>query len=789
MARSLFKIGNLDCAACAREVQTGVERLPQVETAVVDFASNSLHLVGDVSYSVLKERVESLGKTISPPDLLRTYRIGNMDCAGCAHEIETAVLHLDDVHFAEVNFLAESLELIGQVPFERLKTQIEALGKTISLPDYAAAADETPAHRSGVLGFWDFLRARQASRMAIYGGILLLAAIVIDVLTAAPLQVKNLAYVLAMALAIKPIAASGVNTLRINREFNINLLMTIAAIGALILGEFLEAAMVVFLFAIGEALEGYTADRARDSLSGLVAMKPLTANRLLGGVTNVVPVENLRVDDRIRVLPGERIPMDGNVLAGSGAVDQAHITGESLPITKMPGDEVFAGSINGEAVLDLRVSRLSEDNTLSRIIAMLQNTQALRAPSQRLIDRFAHVYTPTVAIAALTIAVIPPLFFSQPFWDSDGGAGWLYRALSMLVIACPCALVISTPVTVISAITASARRGVLIKGGAHLEALAGIRALAFDKTGTLTRGRLEVVATHTDECDVADSCDSCDNMIALAAAVEAQSTHPFAEAILSAARAQGLELAAATAVHSMTGLGMQGEVNGNRVTIGSHSYFENEFAHSAQLCETARLIEKGGQSAVMVHDGDRVRGVIALADTPRQESRQVLTDLRQMGVSSVMLTGDNESVAETVAAQVGVDSFRAGLLPGDKVDAVENLRARYRQVAMIGDGINDTPALAAASVGIAMGAAGSAQAMETADVVLMADKLDALPKTIRRARFARNLIRENIVLSIGLKAIFLLLALTGNVTMLAAVFADMGMSLAVTLNGMRALRK
>ena len=359
----------------------------------------------------------------------------------------------------------------------------------------------------------------------------------------------------------------------------------------------------------------------------------------------------------------------------------------------------------------------------------------------------------------------------------------------MLVIACPCALVISTPVTVISAITAAARRGVLIKGGAHLEALAGIKTLAFDKTGTLTRGKLEVVATHTDTCNEKDPCASCDDMIALAAALEAQSTHPFAEAILSAARSKGLRPAPATAVQNLTGLGMRGQVNGKCVTIGSHSYFENEFAHSALLCDTARLVESRGQSAVLVHDGEAVRGVIALADSMRDESPRVVTELREMGISSVMLTGDNDTVARSVAARVGVDDFCAKLLPGDKLDAVENLRAQHGQVAMIGDGINDTPALAAATVGIAMGAAGSAQAMETADVVLMADKLDALPKTIQRARQARNLICENIILAFGLKAVFLLLALTGNVTMLAAVFADMGMSLAVTLNGMRALRE
>ncbi len=789
MSQQRYRLGNMDCANCAREVQSALERLPDVESAVVDFASSELQIRGDVPFDALKARVEALGKTIEAPDLLKTYMIGNMDCAGCAHEVEAAVSKLEGVHFAEVNFLSNKLQLIGDVDYARLKDRVESLGKTISIdaPDQSQGVGST--RRAGVFGFWDFLLERPASRMAVYGGALLLLAIGLDLSAIASPDLSNLAYVLAMAVAIRPIALSGINSLRISREFNINLLMTVAALGALFLGEFLEAATVIFLFAIGEALEGYTADRARDSLRGLMALKPPTANRIVGAHTEVVPVEALRISDRIRVLPGERIPMDGTVLAGNSAVDQAHITGESLPVERSPGDEVYAGSINGAATLDLRVDRLAQDNTLSRIIELLQKSQSRRAPSQRLIDRFAHVYTPVVAISALGVALIPPLLFGQPFWDSATGTGWLYRALSMLVIACPCALVISTPVTVISAITSAARRGVLIKGGAHLEALARVKAIAFDKTGTLTRGKLDVVATSIGDCDHAAACQPCDELISLAASVEAQSTHPFAQAIQAAASANDIKYGAAAEVETLAGFGVRGVVNGQRVTIGSHGFFDNEFDHTAQLCAVARDFELAGQSAVMVHDGDQVRGVIALTDMPREESGRVVVELREMGLASVMLTGDNETVAELIAGQVGVDRFRAGLLPQDKVEAVENLATEYQRVAMVGDGINDSPALAAATVGVAMGAAGSALAMETADIVLMADKLDLLPKTIRRARFARRLIRENIALSIGLKLVFLLLALTGNVTMLAAVFADMGMSLAVTLNGMRALRE
>ena len=789
MSHKRYRLGNMDCANCAREVQSALERIPGVQSAVVDFASSEVLIDGDASFDMLKARVEALGKTIEAPDVLKTYMIGNMDCAGCAHEVEAAVSKLNGVHFAEVDFLSNKLQLIGDVDYARLKDRVESLGKTISIDTLAQSQDVDSTRRAGVIGFWDFLLERPASRMAVYGGALLFLAIGLDLSAIAPPDISNLVYVLAMTVAIRPIAVSGINSLRISREFNINLLMTVAALGALVLGEFLEAATVIFLFAIGEALEGFTTDRARDSLRGLVALKPPVAHRIAGDLTEVVPVEALRISDRIRVLPGERIPMDGTVLTGNSAVDQAHITGESLPLERSPGDEVYAGSINGAATLDLRVERLAQDNTLSRIIELLQNAQSRRAPVQRLIDRFAHVYTPVVAISAIGVAFIPPLLFGQPFWDSETGTGWLYRALSMLVIACPCALVISTPVTVISAITSAARRGVLIKGGAHLEALAGVKAIAFDKTGTLTRGKLDVVATATGDCDHAVSCQPCDELISLAASVEAQSTHPLAQAIQATACAKGIEYGAAAEVESLTGFGVRGKVNGQPVTIGSHSFFDNEFDLTAQLCAIARDFESAGQSAVMVHDGDQVRGVIGLTDMPRVESKRVVSELREMGLASVMLTGDNEIVAESIAGQVGVDRFRAGLLPQDKVDAVENLETEYQQVAMVGDGINDSPALAAATVGVAMGAAGSAQAMETADIVLMADKLDLLPRTIRRARFARRLIRENIVLSIGLKLVFLLLALTGNVTMLAAVFADMGMSLAVTLNGMRALRE
>ena len=716
------------------------------------------------------------------------YEIGQMDCPGCAQEVESALGNLDGVESARVDYLTNTLHLVGDIKFERLRERVESVGKTITEPGALEAARTVNRRRVGIAGFYAFLLERPDSRLALIGGLLLLAAIALDISRFAPAAITDIAYTLAMLVALKPIAQSGLNRLRHSRQFSINMLMTIAAFGAMFLGEFLEAATVIFLYAIGEALEGYTADRARDSLRSLMALKPPKALRILGDKVAVVPVEALKIGDRIRVLPGERIPMDGTVQKGLSAVDQAHITGESLPLAKGPGDAVYAGSINGEAALEVQVSRLADDNTLSRIIELLQSARSRRAPSQRLVDRFAQYYTPAVALAALTVALAPPLLFGGSFWSTADSAGWLYRALSMLVIACPCALVISTPVTVISAITAAARRGVLIKGGAAMEALARAKVIAFDKTGTLTGGQLRVAATHTDNCAEEPDCQPCADLVTLAASVEAQSKHPLAAAIVKSAAERGLSLMPASEVETLTGKGVQGQVMGKRVTIGSHRFFDDSFEHSDELCNLAADIEARGQSAVMAHDGERTLGVIALADAPRAESRDIVRALADMTIPSVMLSGDNRTVAAAIARQVGVKDFYGELLPEDKVNAVEGLLNQHGAVAMVGDGINDTPALARSSVGIAMGGAGSAQAMEAADVVLLADGLSQLPDALRRSRFAWRLIRQNIALAMGLKAVFLLLAAAGGVTMLVAVMVDMGMSLAVTLNGMRALR-
>jgi Cd2+/Zn2+-exporting ATPase len=719
----------------------------------------------------------------------QTYRIGNMDCAHCAQEVEAGVARLDGVTFVRVDFATARMKLAGDVDIAALKARVESLGKTLNADD--ADAPLPPEGRGGVIGFWDYLLARRESRLALIGAAVILVAVALSLLTALPEAAINTLLTGGLLVTLYPILKSGINGLRINREFNINLLMSIAAFGALFIGEYLEGATVIFLFAIGEALEGYTADRARSSIRGLMALKPTHALRLTDGEREEsVPVGALRIGDTILVRPGEGVPMDGEVLSGASGVNQAPITGESVPVAKAPRDTVYAGSINGEGTLIVRVTHLAADNTLSRIIHMVEEAQSVRAPSQRLVDRFAHYYTPAVTLIAVAVAFLPPLLFNAPFYDTPDGHGWLYRALSMLVIACPCALVISTPVTVISAITAAARRGVLIKGGAHLEALAGVQAVAFDKTGTLTTGRPVVTGYAAFDCETGKDCATCDDVLALAAAVERRTTHPLAQAVVSEAQTRQLDAvyAPADSVELLAGRGVRGQIDGRTVTLGSHSLFDAEFPHAARLCDQVAALESDGQTLMLLADGDDVRGYITLADSARSSSRDVVEALHAMNLPTVMLTGDNPTVARAVADAIGVREVRAGLLPADKVAAVKELSAQHGRLAMVGDGINDTPALAAASVGIAMGGAGSPQALETADIALMADDLTQLPTAIKLARFACRLIAQNITISFGMKLVFLGLALFGVTSLWLAILADMGTSLLVTLNGMRPLR-
>lgn len=734
----------------------------------------------------------------------RVYHINGLDCADCARTIETGVRKLDGVGAVSLNFTTATLRVEGAVAPERVVARVRELGydvveKTIDHGPQTILGSSSPAAIAGrPPGLTAYLWRRWDTRLALIAALLIIPGLIFDELLPG-LGVESPLFaamaVLAMVMAGFPIARSAYRALRVNHEITINLLMTIAATGAVIIGAYTEAGLVMVLFALGEALEGYTAERARDGIRGLSALAPSEATVLRDGGEERLPVAALSPGDRIVIRPGERLPMDGLVLSGFSAVNQAPITGESRLVEKSPGDEVFAGSVNGSGTLEVEVTHLAEDTTISRMIALVAEAQERRAPAQRFVDQFARIYTPAVIAVALLVAVVPPLLWGQPFWNTtatDGSEvqGWLYRALALLVVACPCALVISTPVTLISAISNGARHGVLFKGGAYLEELSRIRAVAFDKTGTITRGEPAVVAVGAAGCRQGEEpCDACDDLLALAAAVERRSEHPLAQAVLAEAAARGVDerYAAGQNVTALAGRGVTGQVNGAAVTIGSHLFFDEGVAH-LPFCDDIRVAEAGGYTTMLVSRDDSYQGYIAVADTVRPGGRAALAELKEMGLHPlVMLTGDHQATAERIAAELDLSEVRAGLLPADKVTAVAAIREQYGHVAMVGDGINDTPAFATASVGVAMGR--TAQALETADVVLLGDDLRQLPFAVRLARSAMNTVRFNVALSIAVKLVFFVLVLSGNGSMWLAVLADMGTSLLVTLNGMRLLRR
>ncbi len=559
-------------------------------------------------------------------------------------------------------------------------------------------------------------------------------------------------------------------------QFDMNGMMTGAVIGAALIGEWEEGAVVAFLYALSNWLEGMTMDRARRSIRNLMDLAPREARVVRDGGELLLPVEAVRVGDRLLVRPGEKLAADGVIRTGHSAVDQSPITGESLPVEKGPGDPVYAGTLNGQAALEVRVTRTAGETTLARIIHLVEEAQAQRAPSQQLVDRFARIYTPLVFGLALGLMLIPPLLLREP-WGA-----WIYRGLALLIVSCPCALVVSTPVTILSAIATAARHGVLIKGGAYLEEFGRLRAIALDKTGTLTRGVPEVAEV------VPLNGASAEQVLALAAGVEAHSGHPLARAVVRAAATRGIAPVAADGFTAIPGKGGFARVHGEMVLVGSPRLFSEQGGDHAHAAEIERL-ESEGRTVMLVGPATRAIGLLALSDPIRPESRQAIAELRHMGIEHVaLLTGDNRVSAEAIARQVGADLVRAELLPEEKLEAVRALRTQFGSLAMVGDGVNDAPALAASSVGVAMGMAGTDVALETADVALMADDLTRLPFLMRLSRRAVRVIRQNIAFALALKAIAIAAIFPGWLTLWLAVLCDMGATILVTLNGMRPLR-
>lgn len=705
----------------------------------------------------------------------RRFEVEGLCCAAEARQIDASLGSHPQVRSLRIDPVRRLVIVDGPVPASEVERAIAALGMTARPLDAVEPPEPTGRRR------------RRRSLLAACSGLLWLAS----VLTSSRLGSEAGA----AALALGAVIAGGWYVFprgyraAAARALDMNFLMSVAAVGALCIGEYAEAASVMFLFAVAQLLETASMDRARSAIRALMELAPAQATVVRGGRELRVPAEDVAVGETVVVRPGEKIPVDGVVSTGRSAVNQAAITGESIPVPRGPADEVFAGTLNEDGVLELRSTRAPDDTTLARIIHSVEDAQASRAPSQAFVDRFARVYTPTVVGAAVVVGIAPPLLLGGSWAD------WVYRALALLVVACPCALVISTPVTVVSALAGAARRGILIKGGLPLETAGRARVVALDKTGTVTEGRAEVV-----EVLALDGADRA-RVLAVAAAVEARSAHPLASAVVEHARAEGLPIPAATSTRALPGRGAEAVVEGVRVLVGSERLFADEGVADAGAADAVRRLEAGGSTVVLVGvagDGRsseralRLVGAIALADRVRPEAASAVRSLRGVGIREVaLLTGDNGATAGAVARSIADGTpidVRAGLLPADKVSAIRELRRAHGPVLMVGDGINDAPALAAADVGVAMGAAGTDVALETADVALMSDDLSRLPVMIRMARRAEAIIRANIAFALAVKAVFVVLAVAGVATLWMAVLADMGASLLVIGNGMRALR-
>lgn len=754
LLQTRFRVSGMDCASCAAKIDAAASRVSGVEEVTISVTAGTMtvHHTADSDLATLRSRVASLGYEVSPlaPHAPRAEAPTGSHVHGetCSHD-----------HAA------------GHDPHGH-----DHKGHDHKGHDHAPARPAAPApappeglhgHDHGPTeGAW--WRSGKA-RLTLISGVALALGFGFGHLVP---SLETPALLVAMLVGLVPIARRAVMAARNGLPFTIEMLMTIAAIGAVIIGATEEAAAVVFLFLVGELLEGVAAGRARASIQSLTALVPKTAFVERSGTTTEVPAGTLAVGDRILVRPGDRIPADGTILSGESAIDEAPVTGESTPVLKGPGATVFAGTVNADAALRVEVTAAAQDNTIARVVRLVEEAQESKAPTERFIDRFSRYYTPAVVVLAALVAVLPPLLFGGS-WDE-----WIYKGLAILLIGCPCALVISTPAAIAAGLAAGARRGLLMKGGAVLEGLGKITAACFDKTGTLTQGKPQVT-------DVIGLAFPASEVLRLAAALETGSSHPLARAILEKADADGLKVPPADEARALGGKGVSAAVDGRRVFLGSPQAAAAQAPLSPDVAtQIAGLNDAGKTVSVLVVDG-ALAGAIAMRDEPRADAVAGLKALAQAGVRTVMLTGDNRRTAEAIGQTLGME-VRAELLPQDKQRIVGELKAQGLVVAKIGDGINDAPALAAADVGIAMGG-GTDVALETADAAILHGRVTDVAAMVDLSRRTMGNIRQNITIALGLKAVFLVTTVAGITGLWPAILADTGATVLVTLNALRLL--
>lgn len=719
---------------------------PETPKKVPQFSALKLSPVPSKDDCCCEGACETQTQTLPESGNRYSWVVNGMDCAACARKVENAVKQVPGVSHVQVLFATEKLLVSAD---NDVSKQVE---DAVSKAGYSLRSEAAPAEKTSSLK----------------ENLPLITLIIMMALSWGLEQINhpfgNLAFIATTLVGLFPIARQALRLMKSGSWFAIETLMSVAAIGALFIGATAEAAMVLLLFLIGERLEGWAASRARKGVSALMALKPETATRVVNGTRETVAITTLRPGDVIEVAAGGRLPADGALLTATASFDESALTGESIPVERAAGEKVPAGATSVDRLVQLTVLSEPGDSAIDRILKLIEEAEERRAPVERFIDRFSRIYTPAIMLVALLVTVVPPLFFGAP-WE-----GWIYKGLTLLLIGCPCALVISTPAAITSGLAAAARRGALIKGGAALEQLSQVQHIAFDKTGTLTIGKPQVTGVYSQGI-------SEDELLTLAAAVEQGSTHPLALAIVREAQSRGLNIPPATAQRALVGSGIEATVDGKKVLIvaaGKSSHPEVE------------ALEQTGQTVVTVMQDGVAKGMLALRDTLRDDAKEAVAALHQLGVQGVILTGDNPRAAAAIAGELGL-AFKAGLLPADKVSAVTELNA-HAPLAMVGDGINDAPAMKASTIGIAMGS-GTDVALETADAALTHNRLTGLAQMIDLARTTRANIRQNIGIALGLKGIFLVTTLLGMTGLWLAVLADTGATVLVTANALRLLRR
>ncbi|NIX78361.1 heavy metal translocating P-type ATPase [Microvirga terricola] len=817
-----WKVEGMDCGSCSATIRKALERLPGVSQIALSVTNETLTLILDEERTKASEIEKRVGKLGYKPTRLQTkaekqadhalsscghdhghahghdhsacghdhganghshhghdetpsadaqvWKVSGMDCGSCAATIRTTLERLPGVSGIKVSITNETLSLVldeAKTPGTTIESQLKNLGyqpnlmRDASTPANASTvkAAEKPAPR-----WW----ATRKGKIALTSGLLVVAAYAASVVVP---EASHWVFILATVIAAAPVARRALMAAMAGAPFTIQMLLTIAAVGALFIGAAEEAAIVVFLFAVGEVLEGFAADKARAGIKALAALVPKTAIVEEAGQLREVPADSLRVGQVVLVRPGDRVPADGKVIEGTSSVDESPITGESILKLKEPGADIFSGSINHDGAIRVRVERTAQDNMIARIIALVEEAQEAKAPTERLIDRFSRVYMPFIVGLSALVAVLPPLLMGGD-WST-----WIYRGLSLLLIGCPCALVISVPAAIASSLSTAARHGLLLKGGAIVESLAKAQVVAFDKTGTLTLGRpfvTDVVGIGATESEV----------LALAGAIERESNHPLAQAVAARVEKDGVSLASATNVRAIPGRGMEGTIGSQPIFIGAPRFAAERAAPDTNLIRRFEALEEEGKTVALVVKGGTVAGILAFRDEPRADAQKGLSDLKALGVEAVMLTGDNARTGQAIGRALGI-GVRAEMMPSDKSDVVRKM-AESRHTLMVGDGINDAPALAAAHVGVAMGS-GTDVALEAADAALLRNRVTDLAAMIRLSRATMGNIRQNIAIALGLKALFLVTTVTGMTGLWMAIIADTGGTVLVTLNALRLL--